>query len=101
MDFDKFLTALSKIADKKQQTLPEVVRGVLLAGGPTVNSTKAQYIKFHDDKVRHLIESSTADCLAAAYDCAAHRAAESSRPLNHSHLQMVSVLEQRCHCTAE
>ena len=49
--FDKFLTALSKIAEKKGQSLPEVVRGVLLAGGPTVNSTKAHYIKFHDDKV--------------------------------------------------
>ena len=52
IDFDKFLTALSKVAEKKRQSLPEVVRGVLLAGGPTVNSTKAHYIKFHDDKVR-------------------------------------------------
>ena len=51
IDFDKFLTALSKVAEKKGQSLPEVVRGVLLAGGPTVNSTKAHYIKFHDDKV--------------------------------------------------
>lgn len=51
VDFDEFLTALSKVADKKGQSLPEVVRSVLLAGGPTVNSTKASYIKFHDDKV--------------------------------------------------
>ena len=51
VDFDQFLAALSKIADKKGQSLAEVVRGVLLAGGPTVNSTKSSYIKFHDDKV--------------------------------------------------
>lgn len=51
VDFDEFLLALSKVADKKGQSLVEVARGILLAGGPTVNSTKANYIKFHDDKV--------------------------------------------------
>ncbi|KAK9810553.1 hypothetical protein WJX73_000223 [Symbiochloris irregularis] len=50
VDFDQFLLALSKMADKRGQSLAEVVRGILLAGGPTVNSTKASYIKFHDDK---------------------------------------------------
>ena len=66
VDFDQFLLALSKMADKRGQSLAEVVRGVLLAGGPTVNSTKASYIKFHDDKVPILTAASFMHCLDMA-----------------------------------
>lgn len=49
--FDDFLSALFKIADKRHQNLEDVVSAILLAGGPTVNCTKTDYVKFHDDKV--------------------------------------------------
>ena len=50
MSFDQFLSALVKVAEKKGQALEEVVRTVLAAGGPSVSGTKADYVKFHDDK---------------------------------------------------
>lgn len=51
IDFEGFLSALSRVAEKKGQAMEEVVRQILSAGGPTVTGTKAEYVKFHDDKV--------------------------------------------------
>jgi hypothetical protein len=50
IDFDGFLSALFRIAEKKGQALEEVVSHILNAGGPTVKCTKTDYVKFHDDK---------------------------------------------------
>lgn len=51
INFDGFLAALFKIAEKRNQSLEEVVSMILTAGGPTVKCTKPDYVKFHDDKV--------------------------------------------------
>ena len=50
INFDGFLSALFRIAEKKGQPLEEVVSHILNAGGPTVKCTKTDYVKFHDDK---------------------------------------------------
>ena len=49
--FDGFLASLLEIADKKNMPLDVLVDHILSAGGPTVTATKADYVKFHDDKV--------------------------------------------------
>jgi len=42
---------LGIIAEKKGQSLKDVIQPILQAGGPSVTGTKAGYVKFHDDKV--------------------------------------------------
>lgn len=54
LNFDGFLSALARVAEKKSQSLEDVVRQILAAGGPTVTGTRAEYVKFHDDKVSSL-----------------------------------------------
>ena len=49
--FDQFVNALGIIAEKKGQSLKDVIQPILQAGGPSVTGTKAGYVKFHDDKV--------------------------------------------------
>ncbi len=51
IDFAQFVTALAAVAEARQAPLDVVVNGVLLSGGPASNSTRASYVKFHDDKV--------------------------------------------------
>ncbi|DBA71896.1 TPA: hypothetical protein ACH3X2_010942 [Trebouxia sp. C0005] len=48
--FDQFVNALGIIAEKKGQSLKDVIQPILQAGGPSVTGTKAGYVKFHDDK---------------------------------------------------
>lgn len=54
--FAQFVDALGLVAAKKGMSLAAVVSAVLAADGPSVTGTRADYVKFHDDKVssRHL-----------------------------------------------
>ncbi len=45
------MDALALVAAKKAMSLAAVVSAVLAADGPSVTGTKADYVKFHDDKV--------------------------------------------------
>ena len=49
--FEQFLTALAAVADAKKTSLEAVVRQVLGSQGPVSSGTRAEYVKFHDDKV--------------------------------------------------
>ncbi len=49
--FPQFVEALSLIAGKRGVSLCEAARTVVAANGPAVSGTKADYVKFHDDKV--------------------------------------------------
>jgi hypothetical protein len=49
--FAQFVDALALVAAKKAESLVDVVTAVLAADGPSVTGTKADYVKFHDDKV--------------------------------------------------
>lgn len=48
--FAQFVDALALIADKRSTTLCEAAQIVVAANGPAVSGTKADYVKFHDDK---------------------------------------------------
>lgn len=50
--FSQFVEALALIAAKLGGSLADVASAVLAADGPSVTGTKAEYVKFHDDKVR-------------------------------------------------
>lgn len=50
--FSQFVEALALVAARKGSTLADVAGAVLAADGPSVTGTKAEYVKFHDDKVR-------------------------------------------------
>lgn len=51
INFDQFVNALAIVAEKKHQTLAELVNTIVASSGPAVSGTKADYVKFHDDKV--------------------------------------------------
>lgn len=48
--FDQFLKGLELLADKKGADLDAVHQKVLAHGGPSFSGTKADNVKFHDDK---------------------------------------------------
>ncbi|BDA41253.1 probable tubulin polymerization-promoting protein family member 3 at C-terminar half [Coccomyxa sp. Obi] len=48
--FSQFVEALALIAAKTGGSLADVASAVLAADGPSVTGTKAEYVKFHDDK---------------------------------------------------
>ncbi|CAL8462026.1 g1557 [Coccomyxa elongata] len=48
--FSQFVEALALIAAKSDGSLADVASAVLAADGPSVTGTKAEYVKFHDDK---------------------------------------------------
>eukprot|EP00775_Hariotina_reticulata_P007754 gene7754-7953_t len=48
--FNGFLKAIDDVAAKKGCSLDEVVAAVINAGGPVDNGTKAEAVKWHDDK---------------------------------------------------
>lgn len=51
--FEQFKNALKEIAAKKGVT-PDAIQGkVCEAGGPTFKGTKADFVKFHDDKTTY------------------------------------------------
>lgn len=50
INFQQFVDALSLIAAKKGISLGEAADTVVAANGPCVSGTKADYVKFHDDK---------------------------------------------------
>lgn len=52
--FSQFVEALALIGAKTGGSLADVASAVLAADGPSVTGTKAEYVKFHDDKVRLL-----------------------------------------------
>ncbi len=49
--FTQFVEALALIAAKTGSSIADVATAVLAGGGPSVMGTKAEYVKFHDDKV--------------------------------------------------
>ena len=48
--FAQFVDALSLIAGKRGTSLSQAAQTVVAANGPAVSGTKADYVKFHDDK---------------------------------------------------
>ena len=50
IDVAQFKTACELVAAKKKITLPELLNKAASAGGPKFKGTKADYVKFHDDK---------------------------------------------------
>jgi p25-alpha len=48
--YQEFLLALDQIADKKGVSKEEIVQAITAAGGPVLNATQADAVKFHDDK---------------------------------------------------
>jgi hypothetical protein len=49
--FTQFIDALALLAAKSGSAIADVAKAVLAADGPSVTGTKAEYVKFHDDKV--------------------------------------------------
>ena len=56
--FSQFADALALAAAKKGTPLADVATSVLAADGPSVSGTRADYVKFHDDKVSSVIVQS-------------------------------------------
>ncbi len=52
LSFERFLDALALLAERKGASLAELAAAVLAARGPCVTGTRADYVKFHDDKAR-------------------------------------------------
>jgi hypothetical protein len=50
ISFEQFKEALKQIATKKGSDFEAVSAQVISSGGPTFTGTKADYVKFHDDK---------------------------------------------------
>lgn len=50
INFAQFLTALAAVAEARHLSLAEAVKKVVACGGPTTCATRADYVKFHDDK---------------------------------------------------
>ena len=48
--FDQFEKTLELAAQKKGTTKDALIEQILSKGGPTYSGTKADYVKFHDDK---------------------------------------------------
>ena len=66
--FSQFVDALALVAAKKGTPLADVAAAVLGANGPAVSGTKAEYVKFHDDKVSALL--TLRPCMLPAWqDC--------------------------------
>ena len=52
VSFDQFVQAMGLVAKKKGMPVSEVLAALLESQGPISSGTKADYVKFHDDKVR-------------------------------------------------
>eukprot|EP00747_Dinoflagellata_sp_TGD_P147666 gnl/TRDRNA2_/TRDRNA2_176841_c0_seq15.p1 gnl/TRDRNA2_/TRDRNA2_176841_c0~~gnl/TRDRNA2_/TRDRNA2_176841_c0_seq15.p1 ORF type:complete len:360 (+),score=89.57 gnl/TRDRNA2_/TRDRNA2_176841_c0_seq15:76-1155(+) len=50
IEFDQFQNALRHVADKKGVSHSVVMEAVAGSGGPVIHATKADAVKFHDDK---------------------------------------------------
>ncbi len=50
INFSQFDHALDTFASKKGISKNDVIRQIEVSGGPTFQATKADYVKFHDDK---------------------------------------------------
>ena len=50
IDVAQFKAACELVVAKKKITLPELLAKASTAGGPKFKGTKADYVKFHDDK---------------------------------------------------
>lgn len=48
--FDQFKAGVSNMATKKGMSEAELSQAIAASGGPTFQGTKADYVKFHDDK---------------------------------------------------
>ena len=51
--FDQFKKGLAEFATKKGVTVADVEAQILQAGGPKFTGTKADFVKFHDDKTTY------------------------------------------------
>lgn len=52
INFGQFVTALAAAAEARNIPLADAVKKVIASGGPATTGTRANYVKFHDDKVR-------------------------------------------------
>lgn len=50
ISFSQFESALAQIATKKGVSKDNVAESLLKCGGPVLHGTKADFVKFHDDK---------------------------------------------------
>jgi len=50
INFGQFVTALAAAAEARNIPLAEAVKKVISSGGPATTGTRANYVKFHDDK---------------------------------------------------
>ncbi|CAK0864434.1 unnamed protein product [Prorocentrum cordatum] len=50
IDFGHFSAALDQVAAKKGTSAEAIRDAICSAGGPTLNGTVADHVKFHDDK---------------------------------------------------
>jgi hypothetical protein len=53
INFDQFKKGLAEFATKKGVTVADVEAAILQAGGPKFTGTKADFVKFHDDKTTY------------------------------------------------
>ena len=51
------MTALALAAEARRIPLADAVKKVVACGGPATTGTRADYVKFHDDKVRRRQDS--------------------------------------------
>jgi len=50
INFSQFENALAQCATKKGVQKDDIINAILKCGGPILHGTKADYVKFHDDK---------------------------------------------------
>lgn len=50
LTYEQFLTAVDEIAKKKKVESSVIIEKIISSGGPHFEGTKADYVKFHDDK---------------------------------------------------
>ncbi len=53
LTYDQFVEGVKQMADKKKLSFDEVSNAIVTAGGPSFTGTKADYVKFHDDKSQY------------------------------------------------
>lgn len=53
LTFDQFCAALEDISKKKKVGVDDIKAKIVSAGGPQFTGTKADYVKFHDDKTTY------------------------------------------------
>ncbi len=53
LTYDQFVEGVKQMAEKKKMSFDEISSAIVSAGGPSFTGTKADYVKFHDDKSQY------------------------------------------------